>query len=219
MKQQRKPSLRRVQVRDEMRANMLSAAEALIRETGSVSFSVGELALRSGSSVASLYNMIGTKSTILYTLLNFFMDKIDLKASSFKQGDDPLISTIEASELAVKIFTDDPEFLRPLNAYLLGVADPVHRPAYMARSLAFWLWALKPIINSGLLPPQITLEDFAQDHMLFFAGALDQWVQGELDSAAFEEKIRMAALMRLLIIEDKATRQRLLDMIDHSRAG
>ncbi|WP_229814363.1 TetR/AcrR family transcriptional regulator [Novosphingobium colocasiae] len=189
---------------------MLVAAEALIRETGSVSFSVGELARRSNSSVASLYNMIGTKSTIIYALLNEVMDGIIFKSGNSRKLKDPISAALDASEMAANFFTSDPDFLRPLYGYLLGVADETHRPAFMARSLAFWLTRLEPISAAGLLPPQIPLEAFAQDHMLFFAGALDQWVQGELDNSQFEQQVRTAAIMRLLIIDDQSIRERLL---------
>ena len=85
-----KPRTRRMRIRDEMRAQMLRAAEELIRESHAVTFSVGELAARSGSSVASLYNLIGTKSTILYALLNATLDRIIMPANPSLASVDPI---------------------------------------------------------------------------------------------------------------------------------
>jgi AcrR family transcriptional regulator len=202
-----------MRIRDEMRAQMLRAAEELIRESHAVTFSVGELAARSGSSVASLYNLIGTKSTILYALLNATLDRIIMPANPSLASVDPIDAALEASRHAARVFVDDPQFLRPLYGYLLGVADPENRPTFMARSLAYWRTNLAPITTAGLLPQEISAEIFAHDHMLFFTGALDQWVQGELDNDAFQEQIRKAAIMRLLIIDDPLIRRRLLALI------
>lgn len=58
------------------RQRTLDAAEALIRKTGTIEFSMQTLASKAKLSLATPYNLFGSKSAILYALLDGFLDEI-----------------------------------------------------------------------------------------------------------------------------------------------
>lgn len=200
----------RAQQKEGRREAILAAAEALIRETGSTEFSVGALALRADVSVATLYNLIGSKGTILYGLLNRTMDQLEA-ATRAADGQDPFGQALAAAEAVGRVYTADADYLRPLWQFELGVVEPEHRPVLMNRALNFWASRLKPLEQGGRLPPGIELIDLAREYQIFFAGVLDLWVQHELGNERFLVQIRYGILLRLLALGDPAEQARLME--------
>ena len=133
-------SLRARQV-DARRHRILDAAALLIRSTGGTSFSMRSLAEAAEVSPATPYNLFTSKEGLLYALLSRSLDEITLHGLAF-QSTDPLERVLEAAVQAADIFLLDPDFMRPLYQFLLGVVDPIHRPKFIERSLAYWRSAL-----------------------------------------------------------------------------
>lgn len=190
----------REQQKDGRRRAILHAAETLVRESGSTDFSMKELAKRAGFSLATTYNLIGLKSTVLYALLNQCMDRVDLARVATMAKGDPVEHVFQASDAAVTIYTADPDFYRPLMRFLLGVPDPVNRPLFMARAFDYWMIVSQALEDSGMFDAQFPAEPFARDLQIFFAGAIDLWVHDELDSNTFKAQIRTGVAMRLLAL-------------------
>lgn len=206
----------REQQKEGRRDAIIAAAEALIRETGSTDFSVGMLAIRAGVSVATLYNLIGSKGTVLYVLLNRSMDQLDSLVIPSGDTGDPFAQAIDAADVVAEVFINDPDFLRPLYRFLLGVIEPVHRPALMNRALSYWESRLRPLEQARLLPAGIGLTDLAREYQIYFAGALDLWVQGELSDPQFRAQIRYGCVLRLLALGDGAAQPRLREALSET---
>lgn len=207
----------REQRKEGRRDAIILAAEALIRETGSTDFSVGMLAIKAGVSVATLYNLIGSKGTVLYVLLNRTMDLLDTLVIPSRGTGDPFAQALDAADVVAAVFVGDPDFLRPLYRFLLGVIEPVHRPALMNRALAYWESRLRSLAQAGLLPEGIGLTDLAREYQIYFAGALDLWVQGELSDPQFRAQIHYGCVLRLLALGDAAAQPRLLEELRETR--
>jgi AcrR family transcriptional regulator len=199
----------RAQLKEGRREAILAAAEALVRETGSTDFSVGVLAARADVSVATLYNLIGSKGTILYGLLNRTMDQFE-EATRDSLAADPYGQALAAAETVARIYTGDSDYLRPLWRFELGVSEPEHRPLLMNRALSFWASRLQALEQAGRLPKCIGLIDLAREYQIFFAGALDLWVQDELSDERFRAQVRYGILLRLLSLGDPLERDRLM---------
>jgi AcrR family transcriptional regulator len=170
----------REQQKSERRNRILDAAEKLIRETGGTGFSVRALAVASGVSAATPFNLFGSKEGLLYALLSRSLDQIVTEGLRFKSPD-PAFHVIEAADNVVNAFLDDPEFLRPLYQVLLSVSHPVHRPLFMERTFAYWQTASLTIETR-----KPALRDIvAQALMAHFIGLLELWVHRDLDDRAF----------------------------------
>jgi len=200
----------REQQKEDRRQAILRSAENLIRTAGSTDFSVGDLAKGAGLSTATLYNLIGSKGTVLYILLNKSLDVIDISQKKSARAGDPIDQALEGVTVAAATFTADPDLMRPLYRFLLGVEDIVNRPKFMGRALAYWVKRLTPLAEAGLLPKHISLLEFARDYQIFFAGALDLWVQSELDDREFEAQIRHGGILRLLALGHEPSTKKLI---------
>jgi AcrR family transcriptional regulator len=171
------------------RQAILDAAELLVRDTGATDFPMLTLAKRAGVSPATPYNVFGTKASILYVLLNQSLDSIFTGFEQATKDMGPFEVVLAAADRAASFFLLDPDFYRPLYHHLVGVRDPVHRPAYMDRALEFWRSALAGLCEQGYLSGDRERDALARAIMITFVGTLDLWVQSELSSKEFHAHI------------------------------
>lgn len=190
--------MRRAQQKERRRTSILDAAEALVRETHGTDFSMHDLAAKAGLSTATTYNLIGTKATVLYALLNRSVDRLSVERASISERMAPVDHVDRAGRIAVDFFARDPGFYRPLMRFLLGVPDPVHRPRFMARAQDFWHAVVEGLGTKGRLEQGVEASDVARALHVLFTGALDLWVHAELDAAQFRAQVRHGTALILL---------------------
>ncbi|MGH8516286.1 MAG: TetR/AcrR family transcriptional regulator [Panacagrimonas sp.] len=188
----------------------MNAAAALIRETGTTDFTMAALADRAVLSVPTPYNLFGSKAGVLFALLNRSLDPVFEDEKRIGGERDPVGRILIAGNVAVDLFVNDPVFYRPLYQYLLGVGDPVQRPAFLERSLQFWRHAITGLVESGELPLAHRGEGFARMMMLNFVAALELWVHDELDDARFRVQVLYGIIMLSLGFATAAQRPGLL---------
>jgi AcrR family transcriptional regulator len=174
------------------RGKILEAAEALIRRDRSIDFSMQDLASEAGFSLATSYNLIGTKSTVLYWLLNRSVEQLkneyrEMTVRHFNQSE-----VFRLIEVVTSFFSSDPEYYRPLIRFLEGVPDPVNRPIFMNAAFGFWLDLSRRFAEENETLPLQSVESATMMHT-FFLGALNRWVHGEIDNETFEMSIKNAA--------------------------
>src|SRR5213595_708361 len=179
---------------DDRRGKILKAAEALIRRSGSIDFSMQDLASEAGFSLATSYNLIGTKSTVLYWLLNRSVEQLQKEYRAMSVAGLPRTQVFRAIGMVTSFFTGDPEFYRPLIRFLEGVPDPVNRPIFMNAAFDFWFGLARALAEEDKNLPLPPAEAATLMHT-FFLGALNRWVHGESDSEAFDMWIKKAAAL------------------------
>ncbi|MGD9472606.1 MAG: TetR/AcrR family transcriptional regulator [Novosphingobium sp.] len=192
--------------KEKRRTAILEACERLIRETGTTDFSMKDLAAAAGISTYTTYNLIGSKATVFYVLLNRGIDRIDVERILSGTHPDPFQRVFDAGLAVANVFASDPEFYRPLMRYLLGVLDPVNRPAYMSRAFDYWHQAVQPIADADLLCHGMSASSLARNLQVFFTGAIDYWVHGELSGEELRAQVRYGITLHLLALarDDRA---------------
>lgn len=208
-------SLRAKQV-DARRHRILDAAALLIRSTGGTDFSMRSLAEAAEVSPATPYNLFASKDGLLYALLSRSLDEITLHGLAFRSAD-PLDRVVEAAEQAADVFLLDPNFMRPLYQFLLGVIDPVHRPKFIERSLAYWRASLNTAEGEKLLSPDFAAELMVYTLMSQFMGVLDFWIHDDIDAQGFKARVIYGTALLLLPVANAARRPRLMRHLREAR--
>ena len=162
----------------------------LIKQSGSTDFSMKTLAETARISTYTTYNLIGSKSTVLYILLNRSVDRIGIARESYRCGEDPVRYIFDAARAVVDVFDSEADFYRPLMRHLLGVLDTVHRPAFMRRSLEYWVTAFTPLEEAGTLTGGASALTLARNVQVYITGALDYWVHGELTGEELQTQLQ-----------------------------
>ncbi len=201
-------SLRAKQM-DARRKRILDAAALLIRQTGGTDFSMRSLAEAAETSPATPYNLFTSKEGLLYALLSRSLDEITQSGLAFAASD-PLDRTLEAAVNAADIFLRDPDYLRPLYQFLLGVVDPIHRPKFIARSLAYWDAALAATDAAQLLSKDFDRASLGYALMAHFMGVLEFWIHDDIDADGFRARVVYGTILVLLPLASETRQPRLL---------
>lgn len=170
----------RVRQSEKRRQQMLDAAETLIRQTGGTDFSMVALARAAEVSPATPYNTFGSKEGLLFALLSRTLQTF-LQEALHSPSDDPIEQVLDAADQAVTILLRDPALLRPLYRVLLGLTDPIHHPAYLKETFAFYRASLDGALAKKLLASEAERSALACALMAHFIGVLDLWVHEDID--------------------------------------
>lgn len=124
--------LARVTAMEARRQAILLTAETLIRREQSTSFSMRRLAADAGVSTATTYNLIGSKATVLYSILIEKMEEIFLIRDTGEQRHSPLDILMSHADVALSLFIENKGLLKPLFQHLLGLPDKDHHHKFMS---------------------------------------------------------------------------------------
>lgn len=196
---------RREQAKAERRQKIMAAARDMIRETGDMNLSMRELARRAEVSVATSYNLFGSKRAVVMAVLE---DERDFVQKYNKLDVANAIERIfEAYELGYGYFVQDPDFYRPLWRALLtaggkdddtGLASPERQ----AQTRAAWHMLLTSAQDEGLLKTDTSAEALERMLSHLAGGTLLSWSVGMLET---EELLPSVGLGYALILAACAT--------------
>lgn len=184
---------------------------------GSTDFSMAELSRVSGVAIQTLYNLFLSKTSIVFTLLNDTLDRIEIIAHPDLSFNHPMESVFFAADSAIDVYLDRPVFYTSLFKHLFGVDDNINRPKFNNRAQLYWTSAVEPLFRKW--PDcEILKSELADDINLFFIGVLESWIHQELDATQFRAKIRRGIALRLLALNMPGTHDRLLMEISLTRS-
>jgi len=190
------------------RNRILLAARALIVEEGVPGLSMRVLAEKAEVSVATLYNLLGSKEEILYALLDQSYETLDMTATSLTEVD-PIIRAQLIVEASVKQFLSDSEFYKRLLRGIHGI----ERGARASGSvLKVWALAEKAVadgMESGLLRKALPARLIAQQILASYSGAIRNWVIGRMSDDDFKAHAQLGLTLSLLAVATDETRSRL----------
>lgn len=195
---------KREQSKLERRSRIVRAARDLIRETGDTSLSMRMIAHRAKVSLATPYNLFGSKHAVV---LAVFEDERDFVARFSKlKAATALERIFDAHALAMSYFIDDPDFYRPLWKALLDTqgsdSTGLATPARLERNRAGWRALIEDAQVEGLLE-QTILSDMLERTLTTMAnGAMLAWAIGMLPT---RDLLPTAALGYALVLRGAAT--------------
>ncbi len=193
----------------ERRERILAAAQELIRETGSVGLSMRALASKAEVSLATPYNLFGSKGAVLAELGLAVLKKLEHKMEELCSRD-PIEDLLHIAELGANTYASDPRFYRTLMAVLTASARGLHDDAISGGSVRLWQRPVEAGIRAGLLRADADSEFVARDLVITFLGVLDLWVRGVVDGDAMRAHILYAFALALLGLSTEASRAKLL---------
>lgn len=195
---------KREQAKSERRSRIVRAARDLIRETGDTDLSMRMIAQRAEVSLATPYNLFGSKHAVV---LAVFEDERDFVVRFSKLKASNAIERIfDAHTLATGYFTDDPDFYRPLWRALLGSQDGdstgLATPERLERNRAGWRALLEHAQVEGLMDRSVSSDVLERSLSTMANGAMLSWVMGML---ATSELLPTTALGYALMLRGAAT--------------
>jgi AcrR family transcriptional regulator len=196
---------RREQAKAERRLRIISAARDLIRETGNTNLSMRTIAKRAKVSLATPYNLFGSKRAVVLAVLE---DERDFQERfSSLHPVNALERIFQALTLRVGYYTDDPDFYRTLWKALLdtngkeggGLATPERR----VQSHAMWRNLIENAQREGFLERDISADGVERSLAHTFNGVMLSWV---MDGIQTEHMLPAAGYGYALMLQGAATK-------------
>jgi len=182
------PLGRREAGKAERRRRIIQAARELIRETGNAGLSMRALAARAGVSLATPYNLFGSKRAIVLAVLDDVREFQDRFASL--RSTDPLERLFSAVDMAVEFYVADPPFYKTLWAAVFDASDDVRTEIFNWKRNEFWRNLVAGASDAGAISPSVNIELLFRALDRSFESAMLEWVVGELEPELLAPTIR-----------------------------
>jgi len=175
---------RREQAKAERRLRIIAAARDLIRKTGDTDLSMRTIAQKAKVSLATPYNLFGSKRAVVIAVLED--DRDYAERLSKLRAPDALEHVFQALALFLSYYTEDPEFYRTLWKMLLdtsgrdggGLATAPRR----AQNHAMWRTLIEAAQREGLIEDDISAEVLERSLSHTLNGVMLGWVVGAIET-------------------------------------
>lgn len=167
------------------RGRIIAAARDLIRETGRTGLSMRALAARAGVSLATPYNLFGSKRGVLEALLEANLQEFR-HALSQSASPDPIDRILDVVSLAARVYVADQAFYRALHLALFEADNTELRRLYGPGRQQFWEDLVGEAIAADLLLEEVDPETLSRTIRYIFAGVLHDWATSGMDAARLE---------------------------------
>ncbi len=172
------PLSRREAGKEDRRQRIIKAAHDLIREHGSAGLSMRLLAEKAGVSLATPYNLFGSKNAIIWSVLGDVREYQERFTKS--RPADPIERIFAAIDLAIEFYNKDAKFYRAVWAATFDVTSDVRKDIFSRRWNGFWLPLFSDAIASGAIDKNISAEVLLRQFVLILRSAMFEWVVGDL---------------------------------------
>jgi AcrR family transcriptional regulator len=179
----------------ERRRRIIHAARELIRETGNAGLSMRALAARAGVSLATPYNLFGSKRAIALAVLDDVREYQDRFAHL--PSTDPVERLFAALDMAVAFYVQDPQFYKTLWASVFDVSSDLRSQIYNDARDTFWRGLVQAAADAGVLRQDVDVELLFRALDRSFAASMIVWVVGELPIEKLSPTIRHSYALML----------------------
>jgi AcrR family transcriptional regulator len=169
---------RREAGKQERRQRIIQAAREMFRESGDASLSMRDLAARAGVSLATPYNLFGSKHAIVVAVLGDARDYLERFAAL--RSADPIATIFAALDLALDYYQGDPKFYKTLWAALFKTTNEMRSDIFNLRREAFWVGLVSDAIGAGALCATIDPRIIVTQLDLILRCAMHGWALGEI---------------------------------------
>ncbi|MAT84755.1 MAG: hypothetical protein CMQ43_10525 [Gammaproteobacteria bacterium] len=189
--------------KSQRRDDILGAARALMREGGDPGFSMRTLAERAGVSIATPYNLFGSKQAILLGVLN--ADLVGYEQALSKLEADAIDVLFESQALVSQLINREPDFYRSMIA-AVSRDGPEFRHMVSGPRYVLWKRLLGQATAAGLLADDIDPDAFAiATSQLMLANVLE-WAKGALTLEEMEARNQYGLALSLLAVATDSSR-------------
>ena len=183
------PLSRREAGKAERRRLIIQAARDLIRETGNPGLSMRGLAARAGVSLATPYNLFGSKRAIVVAVLQDVRD-FQERFSSLSAAD-PLDRIFLALDMSIEFYVGDPAFYRTLWAAVFDSSDGLRGEILNPKRDAFWRGLIEDATREGSIASDIDGDLLLRQLELTLRSVVFDWVVGEISPARLGHTARL----------------------------
>jgi len=190
------PSLR-ARGKGDRRARLIRAARDLIAERDDGNFSMPELAARAGLSLATPYNLLGSKAAILREVYR-------AETEGFRRTDKPVQHKPPAERVmatvahTLRVFTHNPQFYRRLSRSLSALGPDEMRQLIVPLSEKMFLPLVEELIADGAIAADVSPVLITAHLQRVFESTFQHWAVLGWDEHVFRDELRAGFALTFL---------------------
>jgi AcrR family transcriptional regulator len=200
------------------RRRILDAAKRIIIAKGVERLSMTRLAREAELSVATLYNLYGSKEEILYALFDDCLDALDVAFDRLQRAD-PVARMRVVFTTSVDQLTREGTLYRPLMAAVSNQVDRTRVPRTIRRCEAMAEHALAAAMEQGILTPVLSPRALAHQIFMAYLQGMHGWAVGMLSDRGFRSQALHALFICLVAAATDSARPALLRELCRCEAG
>lgn len=178
-----------------------------MQETGQPGFSMRALAEAAGVSIATPYNLFGSKQAVMYAVLD--ADLAEYQEQLENLDADQLDVFFEAVSLAASLYSDEPGFYRAVLFAAYNDGGTEFRAMFSGPRHAMWRRLVNNATAAGLLDEAVEANSFAMNLGHIFFSCIIEWVNGLLTLEEMEARVQYGFAVTLRGMATPAGSQRL----------
>ena len=197
----------REESKDQRRRQIVSAARSLMQQTGNAGFSMKSLADQAGVSLATSYNLFGSKQAIMFAVLD--ADLAHYQSRLEKLRADKLEVFFRAVSLATQLYATEPGFYKAVLFAIYNDGGREYRAMFSGPRHAMWKEMVQDAVDAGVLAADTAPDIFAVHLGRAFFSCILEWVSGELTLAGLEIWVHYGFAIALRAMATPASAARL----------
>jgi AcrR family transcriptional regulator len=203
---QRMPT--REQAKDQRRQDIVHAARMLMQKTGKTGFSMRTLAEEAGVSIATPYNLFGSKQAVMFAVLDADSDLWMQRLRRLKA--DEIDIFFKAVSLARTLYAAEAGFYKAVlfAAYMDGGTE--FRSIFGGPRHAMWRSLVENAKQAGMLTDDLESNSFVINFTHIFFSCIMEWVNGLLTLEEMEARVQYGFALTLRGAATPACSERLL---------
>jgi AcrR family transcriptional regulator len=199
----------RARGKDERRARLIRAARALITERDGANFSMQELATRAGLSLATPYNLLGSKAAILHEVFRTesqgFRDNYKVVNSQT-----PPKRIVALVDHILSVFAHKPQFYRNLSRNLRALDSDQMRQSIQPLADAMFRPFVEQLIAEDAIVVAVSADTITTHLLRIFESTFLHWAAYDWDERIFRDQLRAGFALAFLGLFDEKNRDALL---------
>lgn len=205
---------RRERGKDARRLAIISAARKLIQKAGNPGFTMQQLADAADVSLATPYNLFGSKQAIMVGVLDADLEQFEERLSRSTAND--LRKIFKVVSLARKWYEREENFYRCVFTGIHSGNSINYRKNFRRPRLQFWSGLVENAIESGHLRNVVEPQHVASNIVHIFYAVVMDWLSGDISLAEMEAEVQLGIALLLLGIATEKGHQPLLRTIERS---
>jgi AcrR family transcriptional regulator len=185
------------------RRDIVRAAHRLVQRTGDTGFSMRTLAEEAGVSIATPYNLFGSKQAVMYAVLDADIDAYQRRLEHLRADETEVF--FKAVTLATGLFAHEPAFYRTVLFAVYSDGGREYRAMFSGPRHAMWRRLVVAARDAQVLVADVEPDAFALQLGRSFFAAIMEWVLGELSIEELEISAHYAFALLLLSMATPAS--------------
>jgi len=197
----------REEAKEERRRQITRAARSLMQKTGQTGFSMRALADEAGVSIATPYNLFGSKQAIMFAVLDADLEAYQKRLGSLRA--DEIDVFFKAVSLATSLYATEPAFYKAVLFAVYADGGREFRSMFGGPRHAMWKSMVVAAIAAGHLSDAVDPDAFAINMARTLFSGILEWAAGELSLPELECWGHYGFALSLLAMATPASRARL----------